>query len=138
MLFAQSTQLTHFFAQFYCTIYQRQFLEVLVNEIIPAKKLSWILVLVTHCNISKYRLAHICCPLGYCEKYTVFKIPSHCLQFKLKRPSHWVEPSHLSSLSLSYLALSQSLKSGVCQRFFCWRHSISLVFPRKVSVLEFL
>ena len=44
-----------------------QFLEVLGNEIIPAKSLWWILVLVTNYNISKNRLVHICCLSDYCE-----------------------------------------------------------------------
>ena len=54
-------------------IQERQFFEVLGNEIIPAKCLWWILVLVTNCNISKDRLVHICCLSGYCEKMLCFK-----------------------------------------------------------------
>ena len=52
-------------------LHQRQFLEVLGDEIILAKSLWWILVLATNLNISKNKLVHTCCLSGYCEKYNV-------------------------------------------------------------------
>ena len=102
----------------------KQFLEVLGDELFPAKFMWWILVLVTNYNISKDTLAHICW-FQVIVKNTMFKALSHDLQFKLKRPSLWTYSD------------SKSKKRSLW-KMFCWRHSIPLTTSREISVLESL
>ena len=58
-------------------------------------------------------------------KKTMYKTLSHGLQCKLKRPSHWT--------SSKWKSRKQSLS-----KMFCKMHSIPLVTPRKIYVLESL
>ena len=96
----------------------KQFFEILGNEIVPAKSM-WQIFVLEKIDLSIYVAFEVT------VKNTMFKTRNHGLQFKLKR------------LSLSGLALIQSLKNGVCQRCLL-EHSLPLVTRRKIYVLETL